>query len=150
MLSLPGRINIAKSMLYSQLNYLGSFIKIPDNLECELETIITDFVKGPLNIAKKRMFRSVEDGGLGLFDIKNFLGAQQCSWIKRSLDLNEQWKVLLYKLNHGHLINPKADNIRIEEYPILRNICKNFENFSNNYTTVNENFKRCFILKINT
>jgi hypothetical protein len=73
-LSLSGRINIAKSMLYSQINYLGCFLKIPPNLLLDLETVIVNFVKGRMNIAKKRLFRSIEDGGLGLFDLSNFLG----------------------------------------------------------------------------
>ena len=30
-LSLPGRINIAKSMLYSQVNYLGSVLDLNDS-----------------------------------------------------------------------------------------------------------------------
>jgi hypothetical protein len=30
-LSLPGRICIAKTMLYSQINYLGCFLQIPQN-----------------------------------------------------------------------------------------------------------------------
>ncbi len=51
-LSFPGRINIAKTMLYSQINYLGCFLPIPMNLMSEWDKLITDFVKGKLNTAK--------------------------------------------------------------------------------------------------
>jgi hypothetical protein len=34
-LSLPGRINIAKTMMYSQINYLGCFLPIPRQLHVD-------------------------------------------------------------------------------------------------------------------
>jgi hypothetical protein len=73
-LSLPGRINIAKSLLYSQINYLGCFLQIPPAITNEIDSLITAFVKGKLNIAKKRLYRSVDQGGLGLFRHKYFPG----------------------------------------------------------------------------
>jgi hypothetical protein len=137
-------------MLYSQIKYLGCFLKIPPNILLDIETTIVNFVKGRMNISKKRLFRSIEDGGLGLFDLSNFLGAQQCTWVKRSSNLSEQWKVMLYIFNLGRLYNAKASNICKDEYPILENICMNFENFQNLFTRHNENFKRCYsiLLKI--
>jgi hypothetical protein len=36
-LSLPGRINIAKSMMYGQLNYLGCFLPIPQDCVSEID-----------------------------------------------------------------------------------------------------------------
>jgi hypothetical protein len=50
-LSLPGRIDIAKTMLYSQLNYSGCFLPVSDNLVSESESLIATFVKGQLNIS---------------------------------------------------------------------------------------------------
>jgi hypothetical protein len=62
-LSLPGRINIAKTMLYSQINYLGCFLPIPSDLLSVWDKLITDFVKGKLNIARNRLYKSPADGG---------------------------------------------------------------------------------------
>ncbi len=100
-LSLPGRINIAKSMLYSQINYLGCFLPVPEDVTSEWDKLITDFVKGKLNITKKRLYLSPSEGGLGLFNIREFLAAQTCVWVKRSRDLSEPWKVLIYNSNYG-------------------------------------------------
>jgi hypothetical protein len=36
-LSLPGRINIAKTMLYSQINYLGCFLPMSDEVLAEYD-----------------------------------------------------------------------------------------------------------------
>jgi hypothetical protein len=46
-------------------------------------TVIHNFVSGKLNIAKNRFSKGIEMGGLGLFDIKNFLDAQKIAWVKR-------------------------------------------------------------------
>jgi hypothetical protein len=54
-LSLPGRISIAKCMMYSQLNYLGCFLLISKEKATELGNIIETFVVGNLRIAKKRL-----------------------------------------------------------------------------------------------
>jgi hypothetical protein len=92
-LSLPGRISIAKTFLYSQLNYLGCFLPINDERINIFETLIEDYVKGPLNISKDRMTLSREEGGLGLFKIKIYLAAQVCTWAKRAQSLDDNWKI---------------------------------------------------------
>jgi hypothetical protein len=75
-LSLPGRINIAKTMLYSQINYLGCFLPIPVETMDVWDKLITDFVKGKLNVARNRLFKPPADGGLGLLNIPDFLDSQ--------------------------------------------------------------------------
>jgi hypothetical protein len=144
-LSLPGRINIAKTLLYSQINYLGCFLPMPDDMLSEYDSLIVNFVKGKLNIAKKRMYQTPENGGLGLFDLRNFLDAQKCAWVKRSRDLSEQWKVILFVSNHGNLFNVKEKNINRYEFPICHSICKSFENFTDMYVKADENFRDSYI-----
>jgi hypothetical protein len=146
-LSLPGRINIAKSMLYSQINYLGCFLPMPTEIIRAIDTLITDYVKGNLNIAKKRLYLAPEHGGLGLFDIGNFLDAQKCSWIKRSVGLDEPWKVILYVSNFGVLFNSKKRNVSMDEFPICNQICVSYEKFLNAFTTTNENYRKIFIFE---
>jgi hypothetical protein len=146
-LSLPGRINIAKTMLYSQINYLGCFLPIPDWWIQEYDSMIVNFVKGKLNIAKKRLYQLPENGGLGLFDINHFIGAQKCAWVKRSMDLTEPWKVVLYTSNFGKLFNIKARNINRAEYPICHEISRCFENFSDMFAISAENFLESYIFE---
>ncbi len=146
-LSLPGRINIAKTMLYSQINYLGCFLPIPRQLIIDWDKLITDFVKGKLNIAWNRLFKSPEDGGIGLFDITDFLDAQKCTWIRRGTDLTEPWKVLLYCCNFGNLYNCKARNVNSVEFPITHGICASDECMMNFFTSANENFRILTFLK---
>ena len=50
-LSLPGRIAVTKSLLYSQLNYLGAILPFSNDSRKEWSNIIEKFVSGNLNIA---------------------------------------------------------------------------------------------------
>jgi hypothetical protein len=81
-LSLPGRINIAKTMLYSQINYLGCFLPVGDQLISNYENLIERFVCGKMSISKTRIYKPVYMGGLGLFRIASFLDAQRVSWVR--------------------------------------------------------------------
>lgn len=110
-LSLPGRIAIAKTMLYSQINYLGCFVKIPNQWLSDYDSHITNFVKGKINIAKKRLYKPLSLGGLGLFNLSSFLCAQRCLCVRCSLSLDEQWKIEFLQLNNGVPLNCKSKYI---------------------------------------
>jgi hypothetical protein len=83
-LSLPGRITVAKTFLVSQLNYVGSFLRPSERITQQIQVIIDNFVKKNLNIAAERITANPEDGGIGMFNIKEFLAAQRCMWLSRA------------------------------------------------------------------
>jgi hypothetical protein len=145
-LSLPGRIVIAKSMLHSQINYLGCFLTFPTECISNIENSIANFVNGKLNVAKKRLFSSPRNGGLGLFELDIFLHAQRCAWIKRCTVIDEQWKVQLYINNFGNILNCKAQNTNFESNPVLFGISKSFELMYENYVRKDENFRSAYIV----
>jgi hypothetical protein len=73
-LSLPGRIDIAKTMLYSQINYLGCFFNFsPLQLSAWSDQIFS-YVKGNLNISKKKAFSNIKLGGAWSFRCYKFFG----------------------------------------------------------------------------
>ena len=76
-LSLPGRINVTKSMLDSQLNYLGSFLPFTQEQILLFSDPIENYVRGNLNISKNRIYTEIKNGGLGLCNIKDFLDSQK-------------------------------------------------------------------------
>jgi hypothetical protein len=139
-LSLPGRICIAKTMLYSQINYLGCFLEIPPHYMKRMSDLITNFVCGELNIASKRLFLPVTMGGLGLFELDPFLSAQKCSWIQRAGDLNDKWKLILHVLSNGNRINIRKSLIDQSALPVLYGIVSSYEKFLAGFTRHNENF----------
>jgi len=88
-LSLPGRITVAKSFMYSQINYLGCFLPFNAHEIRAMENIIEGFVGGKLKIAKSRFYQARTEGGLELMDINEYIGAQVCSWVKRAYSMDE-------------------------------------------------------------
>jgi hypothetical protein len=146
-LSLPGRIAIAKTMMYSQINYLGCFLEIPTEILLQYDTLITNFVKGNMNIARNRLYKHPSHGGLGLFNLSSFLCAQQCTWVRRSLALDEQWKIEFFYRNNGIALNCKSKNFKKLMHPTLFLIAGSFEKFYTSFTKHNKNFKKCFIFE---
>ena len=128
-LSLPGRVNIAKSMLYSQLNYTGSFLPFSSEQIGTFSKIIEQFVRGNLKIAKDRIFLDKKLGGLGLVPLKNFLNCQKCGWFKLILKLDDHWKQIIFYNSYGNIFNARKcwypDNI------ILSSFCKSLEILTN-------------------
>jgi hypothetical protein len=128
-LSLPGRISVSKTFMYSQLNYIGCFLPIEAGRLTSIEDKIEAFVRGPLNIFKERMTLSREEGGLGLFSLKTFLGGQVCAWAKRAQNFDDNWKLRLLRGSLGNILNLRDRYFKQNEEPILHNIAKNMEIF---------------------
>jgi len=146
-LSLPGRINIAKSLMYSQVNYLGCFLPFKSNEYAALNDLICNFVKGKLNISKKRFFLRPEDGGLGLFDIEEFLMVQKCSWIKRAHNkIDDFWKHRIHIKSDGDVLRIRQNDFSENETPILYCIALCFEKWLQFFWKYNENFRTAPIL----
>jgi hypothetical protein len=139
-LSLPGRICIAKCMMYSQLNYLGCFLPMNKPKADEIGGLIESFVLNNITVAKKRLYLNPENGGLGLFEIKDFLDSQKVAWIARAQNLDEVWKVRLYLAGYGSILNCRCSAIDKNRNPILYNIVLAYERFLAGFTKHNENF----------
>ncbi len=102
-LSLPGRISIYKTLLIPQINYISTIFTPPSNLIQSLQTKMEKFVLGGLSISKDRIYRPVTVGGLGLFVLRDFISALQCSWIKRcTLSINDNWRYRLALYGNGN------------------------------------------------
>jgi hypothetical protein len=146
-LSLPGRIIIAKTFMYSQLTYLGCFVPLNDTTLNGISLLIEDFVNGPLRISRRRIFQKRTEGGLELINIRHFLNSQTCVWVKRAQDLRDNWKIRLYRGSYGDIFNLRSKNFNRNTEPILFNIAKNFEQFIFEHTKINSNYKKSYIFE---
>jgi exonuclease III len=145
-LSLPGRINICKTMFYSQLNYIGSLLPVSDQLCDGLEDIIYRYVNGNLRIAKNRVFLPVKLGGLGLFKVKEFLFGQKCSWIRRCACVDQVWKAGIISTGNGNIFKITEKNIDENMAPIRHGIALAFRTFVTHFTQKNNNFQNAYLL----
>jgi hypothetical protein len=150
-LSLPGRISVAKTFLLSQINYLGSiFLPDPDQLRC-LQTMINTFIKKNLNISDTRIYLPPSSGGLGFFNLENFLIAQHCTWIFKAIKLPiDNWR---YDL---HFLSPNNNPLFIREcdvdknvHPILHQFVLSFCKFIGCFSNINSNYKESIIFHNN-
>jgi len=144
-LSLPGRINVTKTFMYSQVNYLGCFLPMGEKFIKDVSGEIERFVKGSMQIGRQKIYESIENGGLGMFRITDFLASQCCAWVRRSVTLDEIWKKDLYKCANGMVFNLRKKHFDRQKNPILHHIASCFEKFIYGFTCYRENFKQAYI-----
>jgi len=99
------------------------------------------FVTKGFNIAKNKLYLAPEKGGLGLFNLKNFIAGLQVSWIKRTVTvINDNWKCTLQELGNG---DPTMCNVNFNHNNhgiAICNIVNSYSTFKNVYDTENGNY----------
>jgi len=144
-LSLPGRICVAKTFMYSQINYLGCFMPIENFIIKSISSVIEKFVKGNLKIGLQKFYDPIKNGGLGLFNVSDYLASQCCAWVRRSSNMDDLWKRELLFTSYSTVFNLRSANIDSAKNPILKYIAKSYEKFLFNFTSFNENYLEAFI-----
>ncbi len=82
-----------------------------------------------------------------MFNVSDYLGAQCCSWIKRSVSNDDLWKKELLMNSYGTVFNLRQANFDQNLNPILHHIAGKFEKFLFNFTTKKENFASSFFFE---
>jgi len=143
-LTLPGRISVVKNLLIPQINYLGCFLKPSDGCLEQIQQTLDRFALNGLNVAKDRRYLPPKHGGLGLFELKTFLSAQRCSWIKRAYcSPIDNWRFDLKKMAPGGDISTlRLFDVNKDENPILYNIVESFSIFHHAFTLYGKNYKK--------
>ena len=144
-LSLPGRINVTKSMLYSQLNYLGSFLPFTQEQILLFSDPIENYVRGNLNISKNRIYTEIKNGGLGLCNIKDFLDSQKCGWLTLVKNNNEKWRGILHTKCTGDIHSAISDDF--QNTIIIRELTKSLERLREKHVKIDSNFMLAPIFK---
>ncbi len=123
-LSLPGRISICKSIMLSQIGYLGCILT-PSKLQLKrLQTSLDNFCLGSTRLAKKWLYLSASEGGLGLVKLTDYITAIQCSWVKRTtLHWGDNWRYDLKLKCYGNPLISDSGTFTFRENPTLSNIC---------------------------
>ncbi len=146
-LSFPGRINIAKTLLYSQIGYIGCIIT-PTNEQIKLmEEIIFNYVRGNLSISKEKCSAKPEVGGIGLIDIKQYIVALQVNWVKRALEsTRDNWRYDLIRLTSNNPLTLSPMGAPKNRYPIIWQLATSWQAFIKCYYNANDNFKKSFLV----
>jgi hypothetical protein len=140
-LSLSGRINVAKSLLLSQLTFHGSII-LPSSEQLNIiSELINNFISSGLKISKKAITVSTAKGGTGFPDLTEFLLSLQCAWTKRAVqNTTDCWRL---ELNLKTGMKPYAADPEVLDpvvNPILKVMTTSFHKFNKSYLLRNSNF----------
>jgi len=72
-LSIAGKIMISKTLLISQLSYYTAILMPSENFINEIQGVIDGFCIEGLNIGKDRLYRPIQEGGLGLIPLREYI-----------------------------------------------------------------------------
>jgi hypothetical protein len=146
-LSLPGRIAVAKSLMLSQVSYLGCMVS-PDTVQVnELKNLIYGFVKGKINVAKDKVTLDPKFGGLGMIDIDNFIIAQQCGWLKRLQNgVHDTYKEVLQLAGCANTAIIDPNRCPVDKWPILGSIWQSINKFYGRFVQFDSNWEKVPVL----
>jgi len=83
-LSMIGRNIVVKTLLASQLAYIGTTTNIPEREINKLNKMLINFIWGREEAVKRNtVIADFDKGGINMFNIKMFLDSLKMSWIKR-------------------------------------------------------------------
>jgi Reverse transcriptase (RNA-dependent DNA polymerase) len=146
-LSIPGRIGIYKTLLLSQITYVGSVCSPSDTDLVKIQKLMDNYVIGNLQVSEDRKYRPAEESGLGLIKLKNFLAGIQAVWVKRAhISTRDNWRNDLRTLSLGncYAVSPiLIDNIR---FPLLGTILTSFDKFRTLFYDTGTNFRESYII----
>ena len=145
-LSLSGRITVYKTLLLPQINYVASVLMPSEYTLTNLSLIMENFVCKGFNIAKDRLYRKPQDGGLGLFNLELFINALQCTWIKRTHSCcNDNWKYDLLQATEFNLEYVYRIHEPYDVGNTILGILNSFRKFVKCFSKVNQNFRKTCI-----
>jgi hypothetical protein len=103
------------------------------SLLCNIQKALDNFAKSKLNISVAKITVPVDAGGLGLFNVEEFLMSQQCCWIFRTAvkSCRDNWHNDIYELSFGNPLALSPKFIDENRHPILYSISCSFERQSN-------------------
>ena len=106
-----------------------------------------NFILVPLNVSKERLYLSCDKGGLGCFNVKDFLIAQQVCWLKKAnFKSRDNWSYDLKRLSSGNILAISSSDIDKERHPILSSLVDSFEIFKKKFYSKDNNILKLFVI----
>jgi hypothetical protein len=145
-LSLPGRINVAKTLMLSQISFFASIIPVPEDMIDVTQEIINKFVIGTFRFNNKMCTLPAKKGGLNMINVKNFVTSLHCSWVKQACAEDiDNWRSDLNNLSGGNIINLDPDQIP-GYHPILKTLSDLYLLFKNSFFSTGKNFLKSSLI----
>jgi hypothetical protein len=125
-----------------QVNYVATILTPNDDTIKRIEQITENFVAKGLNIGKKKLYKTVEQGGIGMFNLNEFIASLQCAWIKRSfVSVTDNWRYKLCEISNNSALLVTSDSLtRNSVGMVLNNIVASFCKFKEKFATLDNNY----------
>ena len=141
-LTIPGKVSIIKTFLLPQITYLSSILTPNNHTINDIENLIVSFLNQNTKIARSKIFDSVQNGGLGVPNIRYFLKSLDVLLFRKSFSINDTW----CKEMHFCSITPYDKfyfdkNLNPSLNPILHRILNSYKDFSNAYWIEHSNIQ---------
>ena len=148
-LSTPGRINICKTFMYSQLSYLSCIFTPPQYFMEQFKNCIHKFLKNATKVAKSRYYEPIEKGGLGLTDPELFVKSLQCSMFIRGFKGKDTWSLELrnFMLRNDYIFSINHIVIDSNLNPIIKNLTEAFGDFAKGFLNSKGNFMKAKVFQ---
>jgi hypothetical protein len=136
-LSIIGRITIVKTLILPHVAFVGSVLHPGTEWLATQSEKIEKFVLDNQKVAKEKLYKKVEEGGLGLIELDKFITAIQCTWMQKAIkNINDCWKFSLWEATDAFTkFEPNLNYGRT-----LNQIISSFEKFKTKFYLVNNNF----------
>jgi len=146
-LTIPGKITVCKTFIYSQIAYYAPFITFSNNFFNEIEDLITDFINSDRKVGGKKCFKSTKTGGLGLFKIQDYIDGIKASFFRRHFSSEDNWASCIK--NSRNIENPlsffQIDYLQ-RMFPTSADLCRAINRFSAGFFSYPENVDQQFVL----
>jgi hypothetical protein len=132
-LTITGRVLVAKTFLLPQVTFLLGIIPTDTATANRIERMIEEYTVGKLQIARDRIYNTVEQGGLELLKLDMLGISMGCAWINRwhregdGTDITGSRVLDTARLGEPELIN--KDLIDKNKYPCARKIANSWHYF---------------------
>jgi hypothetical protein len=79
------------------------------------------------------------------YNVKKFLQAQRCAWLRRALDLNEIWKMHLFVRSPNNLLMIDKSMFDAGEHPVLFTIAESIKKMRIGHSKFEKNYKKAIV-----
>jgi hypothetical protein len=113
-----------------------------------MQDLMDNFCLGTMRFARKKRYLPPTLGGLGLVNVKNYITALQCSWIKRTTQhWCDNWRFDIKAACYGNPLIANSGTFVQAEHPVLFNICESYGTFASEFYKKDRNYRKAFIFK---
>jgi hypothetical protein len=107
-LTIFGKITIIKALAISKITHVAQNTVVPEKAIKEINKILFAFIWGKKDrIRRKILCNNVNDGGVGMIDLKSFFEALKATWINRLMrNKHENWAFIGYQNIFKHIGSP--------------------------------------------